>query len=170
MAIIISSIVTVFLVGVSTGGLFVSRRIDPHQSLFLVAAFAFFVFCSLGMFIGRYSAVFLSPTLLSVVFGLYCLGLIGFLIWKYDPSFGYVKHEPASLAVFLVLFLLLGMQLAIVEIISMWLSIVFSLIFIGGFFLGFIFIYRVTHQRRSPQIFALIPLIPILFIAIFKLI
>lgn len=169
MAMIISSILTVFLVGVSTGGLFVSRRIDPHQSLFLVAAIAFFVFCSFGMFIGGLVAGFVSATLLSMLFGIYCLGLIGFLIWKYDPAFGYVKHELASLAVFLILFLLLGMHLAIVEI-SMWLSIVFSLIFIGGFFLGFMFIYRVIHRLRRPQIFTLIPLVPILFIALFKLI
>lgn len=165
---IISSSLTVFLVGVSTGGLFVSRRIDPHQSIFIVVAMAFFVFCWLGVIIGG-AASFISPTIVSMIFGLYCLGLIAFLIWKYDPAFGYVKHEPASLVVFLILFVLLGMELAVVAI-SVWLIIVFSLIFSGGFFLGFMFIYRVIHRHRSPQIFVLIPLVPILFIALFKLI
>lgn len=165
----ISSILTVFLVGLSTGGLFVSRRVDPHQSLFLVVTIAFLIFCILGMLIGGLVSGFISPKIMSMIFGLVCLVLIGFLIWKYDPSFGYVKHEPSSFAVFLILFILVGMELALVAI-SMWLSIVFSLIFSGGFYLGFMFIYRVIYRNRSPQIFALIPLVPILFIALFKLI
>lgn len=168
MEIIISSILTVFLVGMSTGGLLVSRRIDPHQLLFIVIAMVFFIFSWLGIFIGG-AASFISPTIMSMVFGLYCLGLIVFLIWKYDPAFGYVKHEPASLAVFMILFLLLGMELAVVAI-SMWLIIVFSLIFSGGFFLGFMFIYKVIHLHRRPQYFVLIPLVPLFFIGLLKLI
>lgn len=169
MVIILSSILTVFSVGLSTGGLMVSRRIDVNQSLFIVIGISFFLLCYLGMFIGGIITSFVSPKVMSMIFGLSCLALIAFLIWKYDPRFGFVKQEPASFSIFLVFFLLLGIELAILEI-SIWLSIVFTLIFIGGLFLGFMFIYRVINLHRSPRVFVLIPLVPLFFIGLFKLI
>lgn len=169
MIIIISSILTVFLVGLSTGGLLVSRRVDPHQTLFIVVGLAFFLFFYIGMFIGSKLLAFISHGVMSIVFGLFCLALIGFLVWKYDPSFGYVKQEPVSLSVFIAFFLILGMEVAILEI-SLWFSIFATAIFVGSLFLGFMFMYQILHRNRTPQILALIPLVPLLFIGLFKLI
>jgi hypothetical protein len=169
VAVIISSIFTVFLIGLSTGGLLVSRRIDPHQTLFLFVGLAFFLFFYIGMFIGSKLVGFVSHGAMSIFFGLFCLGLIGFLVWKYDPGFGYVKQEPATLSIFLVLFLLLGIEVAILEL-SLWFSLFGTALFGGGLFLGFIFIYQIIHRHRSSQLLALIPLVPLLFIGLFKLI
>lgn len=169
MGIIISAVLTVFLVGFSTGGLLVSRRIDPHQTLFLVVAMAFFLFFYIGMFIGSKFLGFISNGAISIIVGLFCFGLIGILLWKYDPAFGFVKQEAASLSIFVAFFLLLGIEIALLEL-SIWFSLFGTLIFSGGLFLGFMFIYRIIHQHRTPQILALIPLVPILFIGLFKLI
>jgi hypothetical protein len=169
VAIIISSILTIFLVGLSTGGLLVSRRIGPHQTIFVVVGLAYFLFFYIGMFIGSRFLGFISHGVISIVLGIFCLALIGFLVWKYDPAFGYVKQEPVSLTVFIAFFLLLGMELAVAEM-SMWFTLFGTVIFSGGLYLGFMFIYQIVHHYRTPQIMALIPLIPLLFIGLFKLI
>ncbi|RXI99461.1 hypothetical protein DS745_14660 [Anaerobacillus alkaliphilus] len=169
MAIIISSILTVFIAGLSTGGLLVSRRIDPHQTVFLVVGLAFFLFSYIGMFLGSKSSGFISHGAFSIFFGLFCFGLIGFLVWKYDPSFGFVKQEPATLSIFVAFFLLLGFELGVLEL-SLWFTLFGFLFFVGGLIVGFMFIYQIIQRHRSPQFFALIPLIPLLFIGLFKLI
>lgn len=169
MVIFISAIFTLFLVGISTGGLLVSRRIDPHQTLFLGVGLAFFLFSFIGMFFGGLIVGVVSSGVISIFLGVFCLGLIGYLIWKYDPAFGFVKQDPVSLSIFAFFFFILGIELALLEL-SIWFSIFGALIFSGGLFLGFMFIYRLIFQNRTPQIFALIPLIPLLFIGLFKLI
>lgn len=167
--IIISSFLTVFCVGLSTGGLLVSRRVDPHQTLFFVVGLTFFLFSYIGMFIGGKLSGIINHTTISILFGIFCLGLIGFLIWRYDPAFGYVKQEPASFSIFIVFFFLLGLELAILEV-SIWLTLLLTVFFVGGTVLGFLFIYRMISRYRTQQIFALIPLFPLLFIGLIKLI
>ncbi len=169
MLTIISAIITVLFIGVSTGGLLVSRRIDPHQSLFIVVGLAFFLFSYIGMFFGIKVVGFIGTTGMSIMFGLFCLGLIGFLIWKYDPAFGYVKQEPVSLSIFIIFFFFIGMELGVLEL-SLWLSILFTIIFVGGAFLGFMAVYQILYRHRSSQLLALLPLVPLLFIGLFKLI
>ncbi|OIJ20261.1 hypothetical protein BKP45_09335 [Anaerobacillus alkalidiazotrophicus] len=167
--IILSSILTVFCVGLSTGGLLVSRRIDPHQTLFVVVGIVFFLSSLVGMFIGSKISSFISQSAISILFGIFCLGMIGFLVWKYDPAFGYIKQEPVILSTFVVFFFILGVELAKLEL-SILVSFIFSLIFVSGTFLGFMFIYQILYRQRNPQFFILLPLIPLLFIGLFKLI
>ncbi len=169
MGVIISSILTVFIAGLSTGGLLVSRRIDPHQTVFLIVGLAFFLCSYIGMFIGSKSAGFVNANAFGIILGLFCLGLIGFLVWKYDPSFGFVKQEPATLSIFGVFFLLIGIELGVAGL-SLWFSIFGFVFFVGGLVVGFMFIYQIIVRHRNPQFFALIPLIPLLFIGLFKLI
>lgn len=164
----ISSIMTVILAGLTTGGLLISRRVDPHQTLLIIVGMAFFLFCFIGMFIGGKVTGFVSPTAISIIFGLFCFALIGFLIFKYDPAFGYVKQEPASLAIFVVFFFLIGMEMAILEV-SIWMMIVFTAVFVGGLVTGALLIFRVIHSHRTTQLLALLPLVPLLFIGLFKL-
>lgn len=169
MVIIISAILTVLFAGLSTGGLLVTRRYDPHQSLFIIVGLTFFLFFYIGNFIGNKIISVVGHSTLSILFGVFCLAFIGFLVWRYDPSFGYVKQEPSSIGVFVLFFLLIGLELAIIEL-SIWFAIIFTFIFIAGMFLGFFVIYQLIHRHRSPQILALLPLFPLLFIGLFKLI
>lgn len=169
MIAILSAILFVFFIGISIGGLLVSRKIDPHQTLFIAVGLSFFLFSYIGMFIGSKLSRFIGSSGMSILLGLFCLGLIGLLIWKYDPAFGYVKQEGASLSIFVFFFLLIGMELALLEL-SLWFSIVFTLFFVAGTIFGFMIIYRLIHRHRSSQLYALLPLLPLLFIGISKLI
>ncbi|OIJ16085.1 hypothetical protein BKP35_03645 [Anaerobacillus arseniciselenatis] len=166
---IVSAFVTILLIGLSTGGLLVSRRIDPHQSLFIVVGLAFFLFSYIGMFFGSKMVGLIGSSGLSIIFGLFCFAFIGFLIWKYDPAFGYVKQEPVTLTMFGVFFFLVGMELAVLDV-TLWLLILLAIIFAAGAFLGFMAVYQIIFRHRSSQLLALLPLVPLLFIGLFKLI
>ncbi|MCD8502243.1 MAG: hypothetical protein LRY71_11835 [Bacillaceae bacterium] len=127
--IIISYLFTILFIGLSVGGLIVSRRAFPDQFMFFSIGFIFFVFSFLGRFIGGLVAAIANVTFLSILIGIVCLGIIGYLVWKYDQAFGFVKQEDLTFWwFFAALFLLLGIEHTVLEI-SSWFIFFYTIFF-----------------------------------------
>lgn len=166
---IISSFLTVVLVGFSMGGLMVSRRAFPEQFMFFSVGFIFFVFSFIGIILGGFMESFFHFKVVSVIIGLVCLCIIGYLLWKYDNAFGYIKQDDLTFWwIFAFLFVLFGIEFAILEI-SKWFIILFTFIFIGIVYSSCMLIYRLVNRHLSHPIFIILPLFPLFCVALFKI-
>lgn len=167
--VVISYLFTILFIGLSVGGLIVSRRALPEQFMFFSVGFIFFVFSFLGRFIGGVIHSITNEKILGVFIGLACIFIIGYLLWKYDHAFGFVKQEDLTFWwIFASLFVLLGIEHTVLQI-SPWFIFIYTIFFTGSAVLGSIIEYRLITRQLSHPIFAIFPLLPLFIVAVIKI-
>ncbi len=160
---------SIILIGIGIGGLFISKRMFPHQLVIFGVAVTFGLAGYLGMLIGSLFTDWMSWRFAEIFVAIVCLLFVALCFMRFHPTLGYFHSEDKGLwGIILLLFLLLGIEWSLNEINRLFIFLATPLFFVAVIAGATLQIHLISRLWKMAYV-TFLPLSWLIIIAIIKL-